>query len=104
MDWRRAGSLSPNVSIKINDNERYSAWQQILLTNSDPTSSTEGFLAAVPGVLPDVSLLTPHFLVLSSWVIMDPHLFLPPCGGLSDDPVQACKGGCSLEDGCSGGA
>lgn len=27
----------------INDNERYSAWQQILLTNSDPISSTECF-------------------------------------------------------------
>lgn len=43
MDRRRAGSfLSSNVSC-INDNERYSAWQQILLTNSDPTSSTECF-------------------------------------------------------------
>lgn len=52
--------LSPKVSIKINDNERYSAWQHILHANSDPTSSTEGFLAGVPGVLPDVSLLTPH--------------------------------------------
>ena len=56
------------MSLYKNNHERYSVWQPTLLVNSDLTCFTEGFLARVPGVLPDLSYCSPHvlFLVLSS--------------------------------------
>lgn len=83
VDGRGSGSFLPfEVSMNINNNERYSAWQPIPLRNSDPTASTEWFLARVPGVLPDDHTARPTFLLVLSRQVMYLHLFLPPRRGL----------------------
>lgn len=50
------------LCININDNEQYSAWQQILLANSDPTSSLHSVISGQSpwSSLRCTTLLTPH--------------------------------------------